>query len=110
VKILRQRGLNFAPMRARWNKVVRAEKTIKRWNDGDVVIPTAGPWVDGFLHRAVLFRGEDKGHDDEEICALVSGCDGAMGFGGVTKALGASYAGGSGVTGNARDFSRAPGR
>jgi predicted phage terminase large subunit-like protein len=107
VKILRQRGLNFAPIRARYNKVVRAEKTIKRWNDGDVAIPTTAPWVDGFLHRAILFRGEDKGHDDEEVCALVSGCDGAMGYGGgVTKAMGASYAGASGVTGNMSDFAK----
>lgn len=107
VKILRQRGLNFAPIRARWNKIVRAEKTIKRWNDGDVVVPTAPPWVSGFLHRVGLFRGEDKGHDDEEVCALVSGCDGAMGYsGGGVKALGSSYAGGSGVTGNVGDFSR----
>ncbi len=40
VKLLRQRGLQFSPLRARWNKIVRAEKTIKRWNDGDVVVPT----------------------------------------------------------------------
>lgn len=110
VKILRQRGLNFAPLRARWNKVVRAEKTIKRWNDGDVVAPVTAPWLDGFLHRVVLFRGEEKGHDDEEVCALVSGCDGAMGQGGSTKVLGASYAGGSGVTGNMGDFTKAPRR
>ena len=108
--MLRQRGLNVAPIRARWNKIVRAEKTIKRWNDGDVIIPTAAPWVDGFLHRAVLFRGEEKGHDDEEVCALVSACDGAMGFGGTTRALGASYAGGSGVTGNMREFTRGQGQ
>jgi predicted phage terminase large subunit-like protein len=110
VKILRQRGLNFSPIRARYNKVVRAEKTIRRWNDGDVLVPTKAPWVDGFMHRLALFRGEDKGHDDEEICALVSGSDGSTGVGGVTKALGTSYAGGSGVTGSMSDFTRPPGR
>ena len=72
-----------------------------------MVVPTAAPWVSGFLHRVALFRGEDKGHDDEEVCALVSGCDGAMGYsGGGVKALGTSYAGGSGVTGNVGDFAR----
>jgi len=110
VKILRQRGLHFNPIRARWNKVVRAEKTIKRWNDGEVVVPTTAPWVDGFLHRVILFRGEDKGHDDEEVCALVSGCDGAIGYGGgVAKAMGASYAGWSGVAGDMSDFTKVQG-
>jgi len=94
VKRMQERGLRFVSMRARYNKLVRAEKTIKRWNDGQILVPTSGPWVPGFLHRAELFRGEDKGHDDDEIDALVSASDGAWGsnVAGV-KVLGNAYGG-----------------
>ena len=95
VKLMRQRGLRFVPLKARYNKLVRAEKTIKRWNDGQILLPQNAPWVSGFLHRVELFRGEDKGHDDDEVDALVSACDGGMGStaaGGV-KLVGQSYAG-----------------
>ena len=95
VKHMRERGLRFVPLKARYNKLVRAEKTIKRWNEGQVLVPQNAPWVSGFLHRVELFRGEDRGHDDDEIDALVSACDGGMGStaaGGV-KLVGQSYAG-----------------
>jgi hypothetical protein len=53
-----------------------------------------------------LFRGLDKGHDDDEVDALVSACDGAFGsaVGGNVKLLGKSYPGSSGVTGTMKDF------
>jgi predicted phage terminase large subunit-like protein len=95
VKMLRERGLPFAPMRARYNKLVRAERTIKRWNDLDILIPQVAPWVPGFMHRVEIFRGHDKGHDDDEIDALVSVCDGAMGgaVAGLVRTVGRAYAG-----------------
>jgi predicted phage terminase large subunit-like protein len=95
VRLMRERGIPFLPMRARYNKLVRAERTIKRWNDGHIAIPENAPWVKGFLHRVEMFRGEDKGHDDDEIDALVSLCDGSMGgaAAGVVKTLGTSYQG-----------------
>jgi predicted phage terminase large subunit-like protein len=95
VKLMRERGIPIMPMRARYNKLVRAERTIKRWNDGKIVVPHDAPWLKGFLHRTEMFRGEDKGHDDDEIDAMVSGCDGALGgvASGVVKTLGKSYAG-----------------
>jgi len=95
VKLMRERGIPIMPMRARYNKLVRGERTVKRWNDGQIVIPHEAPWVKGFLNRAVMWRGEDKGHDDDEIDALVSACDGALGgvASGVVKTLGKSYAG-----------------
>ncbi len=98
VKLMRERGIPFLPMRARYNKLVRAERTIKRWNDGQIVVPADAPWAKGFLHRVEMFRGEDKGHDDDEIDALVSVCDGAMGgvAAGIVKSLGKSYTGLSG--------------
>ena len=94
IKNMRARGLRMVQMRARYNKLVRAEKTIKRWNDGEILVPQNGAWVGGFLHRVELFRGEDRGHDDDEIDALVSAIDGAMGsaVGGV-KLIGEAYGG-----------------
>ncbi|HYU82967.1 MAG TPA: phage terminase large subunit [Candidatus Polarisedimenticolia bacterium] len=96
VRLMRERGIPFHPLKARYNKLVRAERTIKRWNDEQIIVPAAAPWAPGFLHRVEMFRGEDKGHDDDEIDALVSLCDGAMGGvagGGVVKTLGRSYPG-----------------
>ena len=95
IKLLRERGLPFMPMRARYNKLVRAERTIKRWNDGNISVPHEAPWTPGFLHRVEMFRGTEKGHDDDEIDALVSACDGAMGssVAGTVKTIGRSYPG-----------------
>jgi predicted phage terminase large subunit-like protein len=98
VKLMRERGLNFWPLRAKYNKLVRAQRTIKRWNDGYIVVPAAAPWVPPFLRRVENFRGEDKGHDDDEVDALVSVCDGAMGGtvaggGGGPRTVGRAYRG-----------------
>ena len=95
VKIMRERGLPFVPMKARYNKLVRAERTIKRWNEGQIAIPQSAPWLTGFLHRVELFRGLDKGHDDDEIDALVSLADGVLGsaVAGGPKVLGKAYSG-----------------
>jgi predicted phage terminase large subunit-like protein len=94
IRNMASRGLRFVAMKARYNKLVRAERTIKRWNDGQILVPAAGAWVPGFLSRVEIFRGEDKGHDDDEIDALVAASDGSSGSGvaGV-KVLGASYGG-----------------
>lgn len=80
VKHLIERGLPAQPMPARYNKLVRAQRTMKRWNDGDIVIPedTADPVIPGFLQRVSLFRGHDDDEDDE-IDGIVSACDGGMG-------------------------------
>ena len=95
VKFLRQQGIPFQPMHARYNKLVRAQRTIRRWNDGQIVIPRDAPWLPGFMHRIEIFRGVDKGHDDDEIDALVSGCDGALGsmVAGGPKLIGRSFQG-----------------
>jgi predicted phage terminase large subunit-like protein len=95
VKLMRERGIPFYPLRARYNKLVRAERTIKRWNDGNILIPRVAPWVPGFLTRATSFRGDEKSRDDDEIDALVSVCDGAMGgvAAGTVRTLGRAYSG-----------------
>jgi predicted phage terminase large subunit-like protein len=90
-KLLIERGIPIARMAARYNKLVRAQRTIKRWNDGDILVPEddAAPWVRGFLHRLSCFRGHEKDPDDEAD-ALVSMSDGALGgtSGGTPKSLG----------------------
>jgi predicted phage terminase large subunit-like protein len=80
--ILVERGLKIARMPARYNKLVRAERTVRRWNDGEIVIPHesyGALWAPGFMARVANFRGNDKDGDDDEIDALVSLCDGALG-------------------------------
>jgi predicted phage terminase large subunit-like protein len=79
-RLLIERGLPVASMHARYNKLVRAQKTIGRWNAGDVLVPEkhAAPWVQGFLHRLSLFRGHEKDRDDE-VDAMVSVCDAVLG-------------------------------
>jgi predicted phage terminase large subunit-like protein len=95
--VLNDRGVPISRMLARYNKLVRAQRTVKRWNDGDILVPEEGPdapWVKGFLHRLSCFRGREGDTDDDEVDALVSLCDGIMGgaVGGV-KTFGKAYPG-----------------
>lgn len=97
-RVLQERGVPIHVMRARYNKLVRAQRTIKRWNDGDILIPeeSAAPWVRGFLARLGNFRGRELDTNDDEIDALVSLCDGLMGgavAGNGPKVLGKAYSG-----------------
>jgi predicted phage terminase large subunit-like protein len=91
-RLLIQRGVPVGIMPARYNKLVRAQKTIRRWNEGDILVPTADlhPWQPGFLHRVSLFRGHERDRDDE-VDAMVSCADAMLG--------GATTAGGLGVKG-----------
>lgn len=93
-KLLRERGLPFMILHARYNKLVRAQRTIRRWNDGDVLLPEGAPWVRGFARRASVFRGHDKDQSDE-IDALVALADGMIGssVAGRIKTLGKAYSG-----------------
>lgn len=77
-RLLVERGIPIGVMHARYNKLVRAQKTIARWNEGDILIPANAPWRSGFLHRLSLFRGHDKDRDDE-VDALVSMSDAMLG-------------------------------
>jgi hypothetical protein len=78
---------------------VRAQRTIRRWNDGDILVPEekSAPWVKGFVHRMQCFRRRETDRDDDETDALVSLADGIMGgaaagFGG-PKTVGHAYPG-----------------
>ena len=79
-RVLIERGLPVAIMPARYNKLVRAQRTIKRYNMGHILFPveSACPWVPGLIQRLRVFRGHDKDRDDEAD-ALVSMADGMMG-------------------------------
>jgi predicted phage terminase large subunit-like protein len=94
-KVLVERGVPVARMRARYSKLVRAQRTIKRWNDNMILVPEGALWVPGFLRRLSVFRGNEKDKGDDEVDALVSLCDGAMGgaSGMRVKTLGSRYRG-----------------
>jgi hypothetical protein len=80
--LLVEHGLPIVKMPARYNKLVRAGRTVKRWNDGEILVPhesMGALWVPGFLARVGAYRGREKDGDDDEIDALVSLCDGALG-------------------------------
>ena len=79
-RLLIERGVPVVPMQARYNKLVRAQKTIRRWNDGEILVPSPVncAWQPGFLHRVSLFRGHEKDRDDE-IDAVVSAADAMLG-------------------------------
>jgi phage terminase large subunit-like protein len=93
-RMLIQRSVPIGIMKARYNKLVRAQKTIKRWNDGEILVPENAGWLKGFLHRVSIFRGHEHDSDDDEIDALVALCDAMMGSAaGGARVLGKAYAG-----------------
>ncbi len=77
VQEMARRGLPIQAMPARFNKLVRCEKTVTRWNHGDVCVPTDGHWVDQFLEQMSAYRGVE-GDSDDLVDALVSGLDGGL--------------------------------
>ncbi len=96
--VLNERGVPVVKLHARYNKLVRAQRTIKRWNDGEILIPDTietADWTTGFLHRVECFRGREMDTDDDEIDALVSLADGVMGgmVAGQIKTMGRTYTG-----------------
>jgi hypothetical protein len=95
VRLMAERGLRFVAMRARYNKLVRAERTIHRWNHERLLTPTNATWAPGFLHRVTCWRGLESDGDDDEVDALVSLSDGAMGSpaAGMIQSFGRSYQG-----------------
>lgn len=96
VSLMRERKLPFVPLRARYNKMVRAQRTIKRWNDGDIVLPQGAKWLPGLLRRNEVWTGLEKARDDDEQDAIVSLADGLLGgtvAGGVPRTMGRTYGG-----------------
>ncbi len=83
-----QNGIEIQAMPARFNKRVRAQRTIDLWNAGKILLPERAPWTAGFLERVYGFRGVE-GDADDEIDALVSAIDGGMWSSGVPRVSGA---------------------
>jgi len=72
-------GLNVQGMPARVNKLWRTQRTVKRWNDGEILVPADAPWSASFIKRMKEFTGFD-GDEDDESDALVSVCDAMLGL------------------------------
>lgn len=86
---LAEKGLAIQVMPARYSKRQRAQNTIDRWNAGRIRIPEQAPWASGLVARFILFTGDDRSGNDDEIDALVSGVDGGIGgVQGTPRALG----------------------
>jgi predicted phage terminase large subunit-like protein len=75
---LNDNGIPVQGLPARYNKLVRAQRTVDRWNAGKIMVPSAAPWLEAFLGRVASFRGTE-GDDDDEVDAMVSAHDGALG-------------------------------
>ncbi len=76
VQYLASRGLRVVAIPARYNKLVRSQRTRVAWNGGKIQLPV-GVENDGFIRRAQTFRGAD-GDQDDEIDALTSLYDGII--------------------------------
>lgn len=82
---LQSRHIPVEVMKARFNKLIRSQKTRDRWNACKILLPQNAPWLGGFLQRLAQFRGVDDDPDDE-LDALVSVHDGMMSSG-VTRPM-----------------------
>jgi hypothetical protein len=78
VRYLKRRGLVVHGMPARFNKLIRGQRTIDAWNSGKILVPEHGVWVPGFVSRVMQFRGVE-GDEDDEFDAMVSVRDGMLG-------------------------------
>lgn len=87
IQYLQSRGHRMMPMPARYNKLVRAQRTRGAWNGGKIQVPADESW-EQFVRRIRLFRGAETDADDE-VDALVSLYDGIIG-----SAVGAPTTGG----------------
>lgn len=79
IRYFTDKGVPIQGINARWSKAYRAQNTIQRWNDGNILVPEHGTWVNGFVARAMMFTGSEKERDDDEFDALVSVCDAILG-------------------------------
>jgi hypothetical protein len=79
------KGIQVNVLPARFNKLIRARKTIDRNNGSDkipgrILVPDHAPWAANFVKRLTFWRGLD-GDEDDEIDGLVSVHDGMFGAG-----------------------------
>jgi predicted phage terminase large subunit-like protein len=79
ITLANDHGISVQAMQPRVNKLWRSQRTIAKWNAGDILVPADAPWARGFIARATLFTG-NEGDEDDEIDALVSVCDAMLGL------------------------------
>ena len=77
---LARKGLPINVLPARFNKMIRARRTIDRWKARNIQWPESLPDRTAIVSRFKGFRGLD-GDSDDEVDALVSVCDGMMASG-----------------------------
>jgi predicted phage terminase large subunit-like protein len=73
--------LRIHGMPARMNKLWRTQRTIKAWNDGNILVPANEPWAAAFIKRIQGFTGQE-GDEDDESDALASLHDAVLGLSG----------------------------
>jgi hypothetical protein len=78
LRLAYERGCPIVSMQARYPKFIRAERTMKRWNDHKILLPHDVPWSKAMTARIEQFTGNEQDCDDE-VDALVSVCDGMYG-------------------------------
>jgi hypothetical protein len=78
VRHMAEHGVIVHPLKARYSKRIRAQRAIDLNNAGRLRLPAEAPWVQGFQQRMILFSGDERSTDDDEVDALVSGVDGGM--------------------------------
>lgn len=66
--------IRVQPMPAKLSKYVRAGRTARRWNLGEIRVLQGAPWADDFIRVVCSFTGLE-GQRDDETDALVSGHD-----------------------------------
>lgn len=66
--------IRIQPLPARLSKYVRAGRTARRWNKGEIRVQRGAPWTDEFIRVVCAFDGLD-GHRDDEVDAMVSAHD-----------------------------------
>ncbi len=69
--LMMEHGVEVERLPARWNKLVRAQKSSIAWNKAEIWVPEGAEWLDAFLHEIHYFTGTDDATDDQ-VDALVS--------------------------------------
>jgi hypothetical protein len=75
-----RKGIPMMPLPARFSKLIRARRTIDRWNQNNILFPWSMPDRVAITGRFRNWKGHD-GDVDDEIDCLVSACDGLFSSG-----------------------------
>lgn len=77
-RYLEDKAIPIQVLHARYSKRQRAQPAIDLANAGRIRVPESAPWAAGFVSRMILFSGDEKAGDDDEIDALASAVAGGM--------------------------------